>query len=254
MAGDWKLEQVTNGVHALAVWDESWKSYNDCYVVIQENRTLLVDTGKAEHASILAEAVHRLGKRTDDVTGVLATHGHHDHVGGSKILTSAAKSVHEADWGLLDDTLRSQFHPDLPQYASTLGVECMLLGQHTKGSVALYDPHSRVLFCGDHVCFFGRPLQGGRLVSEGQELRKAFRDFVRWWGTEGSSAEQQTQLQADLARRAPEDQERYNLDLFLDGVRTLRRFDAIALCTGHGGVLQGDIRGFLSELLAAGKQ
>ncbi|MGQ0550826.1 MAG: MBL fold metallo-hydrolase [Armatimonadota bacterium] len=254
MGRDWNLEQVTSGVYALAVWDESWNSFNDCYVVVRENRTLLVDSGKAEHAAILADALRKLGKRTDDVVVLLATHGHGDHVGGAGSLARATRSVHEADWGLLDETLRGQFRPNVIQSAEALGFECVLLGQHTSGSVALYDPHTKALFCGDHVCFFGRPLSGGRLVGEGAELREAFRDFVHWWSGAWSNGETRKQLEEDLARRGPEDQERYNLHLFLDGVRTMRLFDALSLCTGHGSVLQGDINGFLSDLLAAGER
>ncbi len=241
---------VTDNVYALTVWDSSWNSYNNCYILAHDGEVTLVDSGKAEHSSILADALAQLRRSPEDEPTLIATHGHRDHIGGSVILRRATKLIHPADLPLLPPDLRSRFSPHLPSRGTVHDFECILLGQHTTGSVALFHPATRVLFCGDHICFFGSPLSSEGVVGRGADVRDRYRDFVANWAKHWPpTLEDQKRLEADLANRAPEDRERYNFDLFLQGVRTLQEFDAIALCTGHGSVLYGDIPEFLSELV-----
>ncbi|MBI3975981.1 MAG: MBL fold metallo-hydrolase, partial [Armatimonadetes bacterium] len=167
-----KFDQVVEGVYALAVWDASWNSYNNCYIVIGTRDLVLVDTGKLEHLDTLVQALFGFGRNPEDVTTILLTHGHHDHVGGSVAFPRAAKFIHAADWPLLSREVQSGFAASLPDDGRTLEFECLLLGQHTTGSVAFFHPTTKTLFSGDHICFFGAPLLPEGLVGRGAEQRE----------------------------------------------------------------------------------
>lgn len=196
----------------------------------------MIDAGKPEHIGMLMEALATLGLNPDDVGVLIATHGHRDHVGGSLAFRTATKLIHPADWGLLSPELQAAFSAKLPEAATHHGLDCVLLGHHTKGSVALFDRSSHVLFTGDHLAFFGDPLPREGLVSEAPELRELAYNFV-----------------AALAQN-PAERERYRFEpfeRFVEGLVSLRGFANVsAWCTGHGAILQGDISGFIDNLLA----
>ncbi len=66
MAG-YLVEEAGTGLHALAVWDESSGSYNNCYLLREDGdrgRAILIDSGKSEHAPALLAA---LARRPGDV-------------------------------------------------------------------------------------------------------------------------------------------------------------------------------------------
>jgi glyoxylase-like metal-dependent hydrolase (beta-lactamase superfamily II) len=111
-----------------------------------------------------------------------------------------------------------------------LGLQVLLLGQHTPGSVAFYDPQSRALFCGDHVCFFGDPLPQDGPVSYAAELRQVTYDYFRDY------------------MHGPDRFDDRSLALFIAGLGALAGFEAEFLCTSHGAVLEGNIRPFLVRL------
>lgn len=233
---NYEFEKVTEGVYALAVYDPSWESYNNCYIVVQDHDVLLIDCGKAEHSSVLVQALSQLGATPQDVTTLMATHGHHDHVGGSTALPNATKLIHINDYEILSPELQAQFSPALPDDGRVLDFECVLLGHHTRGSVALFHPKTRTLFVGDHLAFFRDPLPPEGLVSRGLEVRELAYSFV-----------------AQLAK-SPKDRQRQrfeNFGQFLQGLVTMQRFNAEAFCTGHGAVLYGNIASFMSELVRA---
>ncbi|MDI6823172.1 MAG: MBL fold metallo-hydrolase [Bacillota bacterium] len=232
---EYRCERVCPAVHAFAVWDSSWGSYNNCYLVDRGRGSILVDTGKAEHGDALLRALARVGKRPEDITAVVLTHGHRDHAGAAGLF-AAPKLMHAADLFFLPGEVREGFTAGLPDRGRVLGWECVLLGHHTPGSVALFDPESRVLFCGDHLCFFGQPFAAGALVDEGEPLRQWAAAFVSEWA-------RNTTWRQDCG-----------FDLYLTCLERLAKFAAEFLCTGHGGVLRGEIPRFLSGLALLGRE
>lgn len=237
--GRWRMayqfSKVTNGVYALAVWDETWNSYNNCYLVLRRDGAIMIDAGTPEHIGMLTKALATLGLSLDDVAVLIATHGHRDHVGGSLAFETATKLIHSADWELLPAELQAIFSATLPEAATHYDLDCVWLGHHTEGSVALFDRSSGVLFIGDHLAFFGDPLPKDGLVSEAPELRELAYRFV-----------------AQLAQD-PTERERYRFepfDRFVEGLVSLSRYSgASTWCTGHGAIVQGDITGFIDKLL-----
>jgi glyoxylase-like metal-dependent hydrolase (beta-lactamase superfamily II) len=56
-------------------------AYVNVYLVEDEGRVLLVDTGLPRTWGLIAQALRRIGRRPDDVAAVALTHAHFDHTG-----------------------------------------------------------------------------------------------------------------------------------------------------------------------------
>ncbi len=220
---------IQGDVYALAVWDDGWRSYNNSYILLREQGVLLVDTGKAEHHQHVLAALDALGKQASDVTVLLATHGHADHIGNADRFPKAVKHLHPNDHPLLGADLRAHFTHALPDQGEVHGLTCWLWGDHTPGSCVLHDPASGVTFAGDPLCFFGEALPGGALVDRADALRDALVAYV----TQGEHL------------RDPHVQ----LERFQRGIAHLRSLDTRYLATGHGVILSGDLPLFFQAML-----
>lgn len=225
------FEPVKENVYVLAIWDPNWNSYNNCYFIVQEDGITLIDSSKEEHSAYLVQALKQLDKSPEDVTLVLATHGHEDHVQGTAIFKNAKKYIHPQEHSLIEYPQPNEFLFELSDYGVIQNFEYFWVGHHTPGSLAFYHQPSKVLFTGDFLCFFGDPLSKDGLISEGNDLRHEWLEFLRQGGVEKDK-----------------------LNGFLKGLNAMYEFDTDVLCTGHGGVLVGDIKSFVSELLNVGNK
>jgi glyoxylase-like metal-dependent hydrolase (beta-lactamase superfamily II) len=226
---DYLFEPVKENVYVFSIWDSSWNSFNNCYVILQEEGVVLIDCGKKDHSTYLVQVLKEIGKGPEDVSLILATHGHEDHVQGATIFPNAQKYIHSNERSHMEYSEPDQFN----YLSSTSGMiqdfDYFLVGHHTTGSVAYHHHSSNILFTGDFLCFFGDPLSKAGLVSEGMELREAWLEYLRDGGIPQA--------------------EWYG---FQEGLKAIHLIDADALCTGHGGVLVGNIKQFISELLQEG--
>lgn len=66
---------VADGVHQLTA------AHVNCYLVEEEQGLLLVDTGLPRMWSTLTQALSELGRGLTDLTAVVLTHAHFDHLG-----------------------------------------------------------------------------------------------------------------------------------------------------------------------------
>lgn len=228
---DYLFEPVKENVYVLAIWDSNWNSYNNCYFILQDEGITLIDSSKEEHSLYLLEGLKQLGKSPEDVKLVLATHGHEDHVQGAAIFKNAKKYIHHQERSLIEYAEPDEFDYDLLDQGAIQDFEYFWVGHHTPGSIAFYHLPSKVLFTGDFLCFFGDPLSKDGLVSVGNDLRHEWLEFLR----NGGVAKDE-------------------LNGFLKGLHAMNVFDIDVLCTGHGGVLVGDIKSFVSELLNVGNK
>ncbi|ABR48030.1 beta-lactamase domain protein [Alkaliphilus metalliredigens QYMF] len=224
-------ERMTKSVYVIAIWDEAWGSFNNCYVIKNAGKTILIDTGKVEHVDYFIRALGEIGIDEHDIDLIIVTHVHKDHIGGSMAFKSREKRIHKKDYFQLDSILQEQFTPIEADEGWMNGLNYFRLGHHTPGSLVLYLPAEKVLFMGDFHCFFGvKSIENG-FVYEGVELRDQSREIVSGI------------LQEDHAF------EKYNLREYFLGLKKINTLQIDYLATGHGVVLKGGIKEFIEDLL-----
>jgi glyoxylase-like metal-dependent hydrolase (beta-lactamase superfamily II) len=74
------VEQVAEGVHRFG------DGIVNCYALVDGDEVVLVDAAFPRSFEELTAALERIGRSPADVTTVLMTHGHIDHVGGAERL------------------------------------------------------------------------------------------------------------------------------------------------------------------------
>ncbi|WP_406687963.1 MBL fold metallo-hydrolase [Rossellomorea vietnamensis] len=222
---EYRLEQVNDQIYVLAIWDAEWNTYTNAYIIEEEAGLTVVDSCKEGHLVFLQHALNKIGKTADDVKLMLITHGHEDHVGGETLFTKARKVIHA------DETPPpgSSISGELLDKGTIGDYDYSTVGYHSPGSVVFFHRPSRTLFTGDFLCFFGDPLSEDGLVSKGDDLRRAWMEYLQGGGVS-------------------------DLPMFLNGLRIMKDYDADVLCTGHGGVLVGEIDVFLQELIGIGEK
>ncbi|WP_099156689.1 MBL fold metallo-hydrolase [Virgibacillus ndiopensis] len=229
---DTYFQEITENLYGFLLWDKSWESYNNCYILIEDNEVTLIDSGKEEHFEHLEAAMKSIGIDKRNVSKFIATHGHRDHIGGFSSLEDIEGYIHKKDLELLPEKIRNKINPNLPDSGFTINnLECVHLGHHTNGSVLLYHSGSNALFRGDHICFFGEPLISNNVVERYELYIEESKKFVSDWS---HSEEMRSQ---------------HNFDMFIEGLNAINKFNIEYLCTGHSVVLKGNINEFIADLL-----
>ncbi|MBP2636388.1 MAG: gloB 3 [Firmicutes bacterium] len=239
---NYKLAQLAAGAYVIAVEDTfSWDvmSYTNCYVLKREDKIILIDAGRQEYQDTIVEVLSTIGITPEQVTQVLLTHGHRDHVEGAALFKQAEKFVHRADASMLAAPLATVFKQYVPAageftFAAT-GIEALeivLVNTHSPGSVAIYDRLSQALFVGDFFCYFGENLPDGELVTDSERIKRGSCDYVA----------------GQAAAKEP------GFDKFMLGLNRLLNFTPEFFCTGHGVVVSRDIQTFLANMWKSGRK
>ncbi len=88
---------------AAGVWQVGLRGVN-AFLVEADDRLVLIDAGLPWSPPRLTEAIYAIGRRPDDVSAIVVTHAHRDHVGGLAEMvrrTGAEISMHPADAALV---------------------------------------------------------------------------------------------------------------------------------------------------------
>ncbi len=78
----------------------------NCFLVIQEDKFFLVDTGEKDNESNIAKAITSRGLKLNNLQFIFLTHTHYDHAGSAyalKQMTGASIIVHESEIDYLID-------------------------------------------------------------------------------------------------------------------------------------------------------
>jgi len=160
--------EIAPGVHAIRL-------LSVYAFLIDEPQLTLIDAGLIGSAGRVRRYAERMGRSLDDLTRIICTHAHPDHIGGVRELAGERDVevlMHPADLDGLKVTLRdavanrnrSQLiayftrHPgeatpiEEGQVLPILGgLRVVHTPGHTPGSVCLYAERHRLLFVGDNL-------------------------------------------------------------------------------------------------------
>lgn len=153
------------------------------YLVEDGGKLLLIDTGLPRSDKKIIKAIENLNRSPSDVSTIVITHFHMDHVGSLKKMkeaTGAKVAVHEADADFVAGTKEAPkpknlmiralssvmkstpVEPDLRlKEGDKIGrLQVISTPGHTEGSISLLDSEQKVMFVGDAVRFMDGKLVG----------------------------------------------------------------------------------------------
>lgn len=144
---------------------------------------IIVDTGTGQNMEYILKSIKEAGCSIDDLSLIVNTHNHYDHIGGNRYLdlevamhANDARALEEGDEEALLATMfgttmdKMEVTRKLSEGDKIHDFEVLLTPGHTPGSICLYDGEN--LISGDTVFAsggFGRVDLGGDMV----EMRKS---------------------------------------------------------------------------------
>jgi glyoxylase-like metal-dependent hydrolase (beta-lactamase superfamily II) len=138
------------------VWIEGVNLCSNIYA-IGENDITIVDTGSGDRGDLISHSLRKIGLNIGNVSKVILTHSHFDHVGGLiEILnyTSPTIFIHPSELEFLEVPKQVNIH-ELSEnqtiHTETMDLKVLHTPGHTCGSVCLYDETNALLFTGDTV-------------------------------------------------------------------------------------------------------
>lgn len=169
--------KITEGIHQV-------EGVNcNVYIVKDNDKLILIDTGLPRNDKKIIKEIESLGHKPTDVSTIVITHFHIDHVGSLKKIkdaTGAKVAVHEADAAYVARTKdpprpknmmiralssvvkAAPVEPDivLKEGNKVGGLLVILTPGHSEGSISLLDSERNVMFVGDAARFMDGKIVG----------------------------------------------------------------------------------------------
>jgi glyoxylase-like metal-dependent hydrolase (beta-lactamase superfamily II) len=159
------------------------------YLLVSAEQLALVDSGLAGDVDSIAAQLQEAGHAPSDLDTIILTHAHGDHTGGAAELahlSGAQVLAHQDEIAYIEGNKPMPADALVPRVLNWLSVHVMFRGSscdvgraledddvidvlggtrvihtpgHTPGSICLYQPERRILFCGDAL-FNANPISG----------------------------------------------------------------------------------------------
>ncbi len=153
------------------------------YLIKTENRLILADAGCETMPGFVmtdfigpVKALRNIGVKADEITDLMITHAHHDHIECAKYFKNAViyiqKDEYEAGKGYLPENLNILTFDEEMQICD--GIKAVKIGGHSKGSsiVEITDSGKKYIIAGDE-CIRGIALQSRFLQAVHTTPKKA---------------------------------------------------------------------------------
>lgn len=160
--------EVVEGLHAVRVIGAN------AFLIVDDELTL-VDAGHRGSLRMVRSYLQRIGRDMRDITRIVCTHGHPDHIGGAHEVAAASGArvhMHPADMERLRIRFRDVFRDRRPMPGAIIayltqppadpaalvdgdvipalgGLRVLHTPGHTPGSICLYSPTRRLVIVGD---------------------------------------------------------------------------------------------------------
>lgn len=147
---------------------------------------IIVDTGTGQNMDYILKSIEEAGSSVDDLSLIVNTHNHYDHIGGNRYLDlevamhhNDARALEEGDEDALLATMfgktmeKMEVSRKLNEGDKIHDFEVLLTPGHTSGSICLYD--GETLISGDTVFSgggFGRVDLGGDMGDMRKSLER----------------------------------------------------------------------------------
>jgi glyoxylase-like metal-dependent hydrolase (beta-lactamase superfamily II) len=223
--------EIIEGIHRV---DQASNNiaHSNVYLVIQEKKILVIDTGTSGNAKKIVAYIQKIGHQVSEVSTIILTHYHMDHVGSAKelkdlTLAKVAAHLEDSDFiaekkpfpkpkNILCRVVSSSIKPKPVEVDILLKDEdrienltVIFVPGHSPGSIALFDEQRKALFAGDTLRFDGIKITG------------APKQFTWDYDKEKESIEKMSKLDFDI------------------------------MLPGHGEVLKANASGAVKEFLKA---
>jgi glyoxylase-like metal-dependent hydrolase (beta-lactamase superfamily II) len=169
--------KITEGIHQVD------KINCNVYLVEDGDKLTLIDTGLPHNDKKILKYIESIGRKPEEVTTIIITHFHIDHVGSLnkiKEATNAKVAAHEFDADYVAGKKPAPKPKNLMIKALTavvkadpVDVEIRLkdndkIGRltvvstpgHSEGSISLFDPARKIMFVGDAARFVDGKIEG----------------------------------------------------------------------------------------------
>ena len=161
------------------------------YSIKTENRLILADAGCETMPGFVmtdfigpVKALRNIGVKADEITDLMITHAHHDHIECAKYFKNAViyiqKDEYEAGKGYLPENLNILTFDEEMQICD--GIKAVKIGGHSKGSsiVEITNSGKKYIIAGDE-CYKGDCLTKQIPTGSSYNPEKS-RDFVKKYG------------------------------------------------------------------------
>ena len=174
--------QIAKNIHALRIpfqiTDPSGKMiprFVYVYLILGKN-IYLIDSGVASSEKIILDYLKKIGRRPEEISTLILTHSHPDHIGSANELRSTSNFVvaaHAAEIAWIEDVdLQARERPvpgfqtlvggsvkvdtvlqdgDILDYGDGNRLHVLHTPGHSPGSISLWLPEAGALFCADAV-------------------------------------------------------------------------------------------------------